>query len=92
MKRTTMIELVTAIRTLNRELGFPDDGGTAIGVGQIPGSFCLAGAYGGWQVQRYMGQGVESVTTGYRRKREVKDLVDAMVHGIRLQRAYQMVA
>ena len=92
MKRTTMIELVTAVRTLNRELGFPDDGGTAIGVGQIPGSFCLTGAYGGWQVQRFIGQGVESVTTGYRRKREVKELVDAMVHGIRLQRAYHMVA
>ena len=92
MKRTTMIELVTAVRTLNRELGFPDDGGTAIGVGQVPGSFCLTGAYGGWQVQRFIGQGVESVTTGYRRKREVKELVDAMVHGIRLQRAYHMVA
>jgi hypothetical protein len=92
MKRTTMIELVTAVRTLNRELGFPDDGGTAIGVGQIHGSFCLTGAYGGWQVQRFIGQGVESVTTGYRRKREVKELVDAMVHGIRLQRAYHMVA
>ena len=92
MKRTTMIELVTAVRTLNRELGFPDDGGTAIGVGQIHGSFCLTGAYGGWQVQRFIGQGVESVTTGYRRKREVKELVDAMVHGIRLQRAYHMVS
>jgi len=92
MKRTTMIDLINAVRTLNRELGFPDDGGTAIGVGQIHGSFCIAGAYGGWQVQRFIGQGVESVTTGYRPKREVRELVDAMVHGIRLQRAYQMVA
>lgn len=92
MKRTTSADLVNSIRTLNREMGFPDDGGTALGVGQIPGSFCLAGAYGGWQVQRYMGQGVESVTTGYRPKREVRELVDAMVQGIRMHRAYQMVA
>lgn len=92
MKRTTLVELVNSVRTLNREMGFPDDGGTALGVGQIPGSFCLSGAYGGFQIQRFVGKGVESVTTGYRPKREVRELVDAMVQGIRLHRAYQMVA
>lgn len=92
MKRTTQEELINSVRTLNREMGFPDDGATAIGVGQIPGSFHLQGAYGGFQLQRFVGTGVESVTTGYRPKRELKELVDAMVHGIALHRAYQMVA
>lgn len=92
MKRTTTKDLIDSIRTLNRELGFPDDGGTALGLGSIPGSFCLSGAYGGWQIQRFVGQGLESVTTGYRPKRQVRELVEAMVQGVRLHRAYRMIA
>jgi hypothetical protein len=83
MKRTTQVELVNAVRTLNRELGYPADGGTAIGY-HCPGAFCLAGAYGGWQLQRCEERGVVSVTTGYRSKRELRELVNAMVFGIRV--------
>ena len=86
MKRTTMIDLVLSVRNLNREMGYPDDAGTAIGAWQAPGTFALQGAYGGWQIQRFTEHGVVSITTGYRSKRELRELVDAMIQGIRLHR------
>jgi hypothetical protein len=82
MKRTTIVELVNAVRVLNVSLGYPDCGAAAIGVDPIPGSFVLQGAYGGWQLQRvHPSGGVESVTTGYRSKREVKEMVEAIRYG-----------
>jgi hypothetical protein len=75
MKRTTKIELIAAVRVLNHLIGI--EGGK-------PGSFVLQGAYGGWQLQRiHPSGGNESVTTGFRTKREVLDLIHAIRYGIR---------
>jgi len=75
MKRTTKIELIASVRVLNQLVG--------IAAGQ-PGSFVLQGAYGGWQLQRiHPSGGNESVTTGFRTKREVLDLIHAIRYGIR---------
>jgi len=75
MKRTTKIELIASVRVLNQLVG--------IAAGQ-PGSFVLQGAYGGWQLQRiHPSGGNESVTTGYRSKRELLDLIHAIRYGIR---------
>jgi hypothetical protein len=83
MKRTTIAELVLSVRHLNSAMGFPDDAGAAIGVKSLPGSFVLQGAYGGWQLQRiHPSGGVESVTSGYRSKRELRELVDAIRYGV----------
>jgi hypothetical protein len=77
MKRTTKIELIAAVRVLNHLVG-------ANPVAHQPGSFVLQGAYGGWQLQRiHPSGGNESVTTGFRTKREVLDLIHAIRYGIR---------
>jgi hypothetical protein len=77
MKRTTKIELNAAVRVLNQLVG-------ANPVAHQPGSYILAGAYGGWQLQRiHPSGGNESVTTGYRSKRELLDLIHAIRYGIR---------
>jgi hypothetical protein len=77
MKRTTKIELNSAVRILNQMVG-------ANPVAHQPGSYILAGAYGGWQLQRiHPSGGNESVTTGYRSKRELLDLIHAYRAGLR---------
>ena len=77
MKRTTKIELIAAVRVLNHLVG-------ANPVAHQPGSFVLQGAYGGWQLQRiHPSGGNESVTTGYRSKRELLDLIHAYRAGLR---------
>jgi hypothetical protein len=82
-KRTTISEVVLAVRHLNSAMGFPDDAGSAIGSKSVPGSFVLQGAYGGWQLQRIgLHGGVESVTTGYRSKKEILDLIHAVRYGV----------
>jgi hypothetical protein len=77
MKRTTKNELTAAVRVLNELVG-------ANAVAHQPGTYVLAGAYGGWQLQRiHPSGGNESVTTGYRSKRELLDLIHAYRAGIR---------
>ena len=76
MKRTTKIELNAAVRVLNQLVG-------ANPVAHQPGSYILAGAYGGWQLQRiHPSGGNESMTTGYRSKRELYDLILSMRTGV----------
>ena len=76
MKRTTKIELIASVRILNQLVGIAE--------GQ-PGSFVLQGAYGGWQLQRiHPSGGNQSVTPGFRTKREVLDLIHAIRYGIRV--------
>ena len=75
MKRINMADLEAAVRVLNQTIG--------VAQGK-PGAFCLQGAYGGWQLQRiHPSGGNESVTTGYRSKRELLDLIHAIRYGIR---------
>jgi len=77
MKRTTKFELTAAVRVLNQLVG-------ANPVAHQPGTYVLAGAYGGWQLQRiHPSGGNESVTTGYRSKRELLDLIHAYRAGLR---------
>ena len=81
--RTTIAQVVLAVRHLNSAMGYPDDAGSAIGSNPVPGSFVLQGAYGGWQLQRNsLHGGVESVTSGYRSKREILDLIHAVRYGV----------
>ena len=79
MHRTTKNELISAVRVLNQMVG-------ANAVAHQPGSYILAGAYGGWQLQRaHPDGGTVSVTSGYRSKRELRELVDAIRCGVMLR-------
>ena len=81
--RTTIAQVVLAVRHLNSAMGYPEDAGSAIGSNPVPGSFVLQGAYGGWQLQRvYPLGGVAAVFSGYRSKREILDLIEAMRSGV----------
>jgi hypothetical protein len=83
MNRTTIADLVLSVRHLNSAMGFSDDAKAAIGVNSVPGSYYLQGAYGGWQLQRvHPSGGCVSVTTGYRSKRELRELVEAIRFGV----------
>ena len=83
MKRTTYTDLVLSVRHLNSAMGFSDDAAVAIGGNSVPGSYYLQGAYGGWQLQRvHPNGGAVSVTSGYRSKRELCELVDAIRYGV----------
>jgi hypothetical protein len=72
--RITVKDLDSAVINLNTMLGFKMG---------AEGSFCLQGAYGGWQLQRYRGSGIESVTTGYRPKRELYEKILDIQYGVR---------
>jgi hypothetical protein len=83
MKRTTTADLVLSVRHLNSAMGYPDDAASAIGTNSVPGSYYLQGAYGGWQLQRvHPDGGCVSVTSGYRSKRELNELVRAIQYGV----------
>jgi hypothetical protein len=83
MKRTTTADLVLSVRHLNSAMGYSDDAGAAIGKNSVPGSYYLHGAYGGWQLQRvHPDGGCVSVTSGYRSKRELNELVRAIQYGV----------
>ena len=71
--RITVKDLELVVADLNQALGLQ--------VG-AEGSFCLQGAYGGWQLQRHRGSGIESVTYGYRPKREVYEKILGIRYGI----------
>jgi hypothetical protein len=74
MKRINMADLEAAVRVLNQTIG--------VAQGK-PEAFCLQGAYGGWQLQRiHPSGGNESMTTGYRSKRELYDLILSMRTGV----------
>lgn len=70
--RITVKDLDRAVIGLNTLLGYT--------MGQ-DGSFCLQGAYGGWQLQRRQGSGIASITGGYLPKREIFDHITAMRRG-----------
>ena len=84
MKRTTKVELNYAVRVLNQMVG-------ANAVAHQPGSYILAGAYGGWQLQKIVGsgptQGAVSIFPGYRSKRELLELIHAFRMGIEVGEA-----
>lgn len=70
--RITVKDLDRAVIGLNTLLGYT--------MGQ-DGSFCLQGAYGGWQLQQRRGTGMMSVTGGYIPKRALFDYITAMRRG-----------
>jgi len=85
-KRTTIAEVVLAVRHLNSALGYNGSPGVAIGSRPDAGCFFLQGAYGGWQLQRvHPAGGTVSVTSGYRSKRELLALVEAIRCGVMLR-------
>jgi len=71
--RITIKDLDSAVIHLNTMLGLK--------MGD-EGSFCLQGAYGGWQLQRHRGSGIESVTYGYRSKRELYEKILDIQYGV----------
>jgi hypothetical protein len=79
MHRTTKIELNSAVRVLNQMIG-PN------AVAHQPGSYILAGAYGGWQLQRIVDTNgsTTAIFAGYRSKRELLELIHAFRAGIRV--------
>ena len=82
--RITLKDLDAAVIALNTTLGYT--------MGQ-EGSFCLQGAYGGWQLQRRWGTGIASQTTGYVSKPELFRRITDMTWGARtaLDRAAQAI-
>ena len=79
MHRTTKTELIFAVRILNQMVG-------ANAVAHQPGSYILAGAYGGWQLQRIVDTNgsTTAIFPGYSSKRELLDLIHAFRAGIRV--------
>ena len=74
MRRTSIQDMKAAVRLLNQILGVADG---------APGSFVLEGAYGGWQLQRVReGTSIETVTYGFRPKREIYDIIHHIRYGI----------
>ena len=72
MKRTTMKNVNDALASLNLHLG--------VKPGE-KGSFCLQGAYGGWQLQRYSEAGVVGIG-GFKSKREVYEMIHNIAYGV----------
>ena len=73
--RITIKDLDRAVIELNSLLGYT--------MGQ-EGSFCLQGAYGGWQLQRKCGIGNEAVTNGYIPKRKLFDRITDIRRGVQI--------
>ena len=71
--RITVKDLDRAVIELNTLLGYT--------MGQED-SFCLQGAYGGWQLQRRSGNGIVAVTNGYSPKRELYNRIVDMKQGV----------
>ena len=72
MKRTTMKNVNDALASLNLHLG--------VKPGE-KGSFCLQGAYGGWQLQRHSEAGIVSIG-GFKSKREMYDMIHNIAYGV----------
>jgi len=73
--RITIKDLDRAVIELNSLLGYT--------MGQ-EGSFCLQGAYGGWQLQRNRGIGTEAITNGYIPKRKLFDRITDIRRGVQI--------
>ena len=76
--RITVKDLDKAVIELNMTLGMQ--------MGQ-DGSFCLQGAYGGWQLQQRRGTGVVSYTSGYIPKRALFDRITDMRRGVQVAKS-----
>ena len=73
--RITVKDLDRAVIELNSLLGFT--------MGQ-DGSYCLQGAYGGWQLQQRRGNGMVAITNGYSPKRELYNRIYDIRHGVQM--------
>jgi hypothetical protein len=73
--RITVKDLDRAVIELNSTLGLQ--------MGQ-EASYCLQGAYGGWQLQRRRGTGIEAVTNGYIPKRELFQRIQDIRLGVHI--------
>jgi hypothetical protein len=72
MKRTTIKQVNDALASLNIHLGVKEG---------EKGSFCIQGAYGGWQLQRHAECGIVSIG-GYKSKREVYEMIHNIAYGV----------
>jgi len=76
--RITIKDLDRAVIELNSLLGYT--------MGQED-SFCLQGAYGGWQLQRKHGSGIEAFTNGYITTRKLFDRIADIRRGVQIERS-----
>ena len=81
MKRITMKNVNDALACLNLHLG--------VKPGE-KGSFCLHGAYGGWQLQRHSEAGIVSIG-GFKSKREMYDMIHNIAYGVLIAPRMEMV-
>jgi hypothetical protein len=73
--RTTKKNLTDALAALNAQLGVKEG---------EKDSFCLHGAYGGWQLCRHLeGGGIISIG-GFKPKREVYEMIHNITYGVLL--------
>jgi predicted aspartyl protease len=78
--RITVKDLDRAVIELNMALGMQ--------MGQ-EGSYCLQGAYGGWQLQRRVNPvgGISAITNGYISKRELYQRITDMRRGVQIAKS-----
>ena len=74
--RITTVDLYNAVHRLNDLFGYD--------AGAVEGSFHVRGAYGGWQLCRVRGAGIDNVTNGFRPKREVYQTIHDIAYGARI--------
>jgi hypothetical protein len=76
MKRITEKDLQAVVDRINRTTGSPMKWGDV-------GNYQLDGAYGGWRLVRVVNKsgGVTDITSGYRSKRDVYDLMHSWLRG-----------
>lgn len=73
--RITIKDLDRAVIELNSLLGYTM---------WQEGSFCLQGAYGGWQLQRKRGSAIEAFTNGYIPMRKLFDRITDIRRGVQI--------
>lgn len=88
MKRITTTDLQDQVDAINRATDSPLKGSHKGEDGHFvahPGHYRLAGAYGGWGLQRICadGHGCETIIEGFRPKRELNELLHAFRLGLR---------
>jgi hypothetical protein len=78
MVRVRLEELKAIVDRINEITG---QNPHRVGVG--PGFYYLQGAYGGYQLQQVVeGSAVRAITSGFRPKRELRDLLHAYLAGL----------
>ena len=76
--RVTMKDLQGTVARINRIVGIADP------KWNVPGSYTLDGAYGGWKLAQIVNEhgGQRDITSGYASRRECYELMHAFIRGL----------